>query len=408
MLIPRCQHARRLGGLPEESSPIKRPNRPCRRGCLWRMRLPPFIRNNMEAILDEWQQFAASIPSGRALDRRALRNDAQRILAAIAVDMETSQTDEEQAKKSKGLKPIRVVASLDTPAESHATSRFAEGFELEEMASEYRALRASVIRLWLASITRVDKRTLYELTRFNEGIDQALTESIARFAYRVNESRELFMGVLGHDLRTPLHVILQSVAHLKKPETPSRRHAGMVEHIEDSAERIKQMVDDLLDVTRTRLGGSLPLAPQSADVGAVCRAVVAEFEILYPGRDIQLQTQGDLNGVWDAARLTQLVSNLVRNAIQHGDAASPVTVSAISVEDSVLLKVHNFGEPIPEPLLAHIFEPLKRGISRAEKRDNLGLGLYIARTIALAHHGAIRVESSREGGTAFTVSLPRQ
>lgn len=370
------------------------------------MALSAFIRDNMATILDEWQQFAATIPSAHSLDREALRNDAERILAAIALDMETPQSDEEQADKSKGLKR-RVTGSSDTAAESHAIARFSEGFDFKEMASEYRALRATVVRLWLTSLTIVDKSVLYELTRFNEGLDQAFTESIGRFADRVNESRELFMGALGHDLRTPLHVIMQSAAYLKKPETPSRRHAAMIEHIEKSAEQLKQMVDDLLDVTRTRLGGSLPLTPDSADLEAICRTVVAEFQLVYPIRDIQLQTRGDLTGMWDAARLNQLVSNLLRNAIQHGGAASPVIVSAVAEQDRVVLKVKNFGEPIPEPLLRHIFEPLKRGEARPEKRDNLGLGLYIACTIARAHNGSIRVESSRDDGTLFTVSLPR-
>src|SRR5688572_16471447 len=172
------------------------------------MTLSQFIRDNIEAILMEWEQFATTIPSAAGMDTRALRNDAKKILLAIALDMETAQNGEEQWIKSKGLK-VRS-GDKDTDATTHASGRFIDGFSLNEMVSEYRALRASVIRLWLAQPTAETKDRLFELIRFDEGIDEALTESIRRFADQLNHSRELFMGMLGHDLRTPLQVILQS------------------------------------------------------------------------------------------------------------------------------------------------------------------------------------------------------
>jgi len=170
------------------------------------------------------------------------------------------------------------------------------------------------------------------------------------------------------------------------------------------------MIEDLLDVSRTRLGGSLPLEPASVDLTAVCNQTLRELRALHPGSSLLTTLGGDLRGVWDAARLEQLLTNLVRNAIQHGDATRPVTISARGEDERIILKVHNEGDPIPAATLARIFEPLVRGVGpkgAGKPGRNMGLGLYIACTIAEAHGGSIEVESSRKSGTCFTVSLPR-
>ena len=371
------------------------------------MTLSQFIRDNIEVILTEWEQFAITIPSAAGLDTRALRDDAKAILFTIALEMESAQSGEEQALKSKGLK-VRS-GDNDSDATTHASGRFIEGFSLNEMVSEYRALRASVIRLWLAQPAAETTERLYELIRFNEGIDQALTESIARFSDKLDQSRELFMGMLGHDLRTPLQVILQSARVLPKVSGDQQQQAIL--HIDRSARNIKRMVEDLLDVARTRLGASMPLELQPTDAAVVCRQLVEDVRAIYPHRDIRFETRGDLYGVWDSARLNQLLTNLLRNALQHGDAASHITLRAIGEEGHAVFEVHNFGEPIPASKLPYIFEPLVRANGAEEQRaqaDNLGLGLYIASTIAKAHSGTLSAESSRDKGTVFTSRLPRK
>jgi signal transduction histidine kinase len=373
------------------------------------MSLSEFIRHNMEAILNEWQQFAETIPSAGGMDARALRNDAKEVLLAIALDMETSQSDEEQAVKSRGGK-ARSHDKSDTAAESHGGTRFFDGFTLNEMVSEYRALRATVIRLWLATPVAGKEDVLYELIRFHEGIDQALTESIERFSCRLSRSRELFMGVLGHDLRTPLQVILQSTPVLVKSLGTAQQQQAAASRIERSAKHISSMVGDLLDVARTRLGASLPLDPEPMDGDGACKSVVEEFRELYPKRDIRYEVSGDVSGVWDAVRVNQLLSNLVRNALQHGEASSPVTVRAIGEPKRAVFEVHNIGEPIPPTMMPHLFEPLVHGNRTSEMEahsGSMGLGLYIACTIAKAHRGTLTAKSSREHGTLFTACLPR-
>jgi signal transduction histidine kinase len=175
--------------------------------------LATFILANMEDIMREWQKFAATVLSAKGMDRKGLRNDAEWILTTIARDMQTSQSRSQQEAKSKDTRPPRKDAA-ETAAEAHGAQRFVSGFDLNEMVSEYRALRASVVRLWTANCKTDEVQLVEELTRFNEGIDQALSESIRYFAGQLDRSRELFMGILGHDLRTPLHVIQASAERL--------------------------------------------------------------------------------------------------------------------------------------------------------------------------------------------------
>ena len=177
------------------------------------MALRHFILQNMEAILAEWEKFAASLPPGAKMDRTALRDHAEQILRVIAQDIQTSQTEEERQAKSQGMAPQQA-GSDDSAAETHAATRLLDGFSLDEMVAEYRALRASVLRLWSRERDSADRQSLEQMTRFNEAIDQALTESTARYAARLARSRDLLLGALGHDLRTPLGAMLLSAEFL--------------------------------------------------------------------------------------------------------------------------------------------------------------------------------------------------
>jgi signal transduction histidine kinase len=277
------------------------------------------------------------------------------------------------------------------------------------MVSEFRALRASVIRLWIAQRGRSDDDWPYELTRFNEAIDQALCESVRCFSAQLDRSRELFMGVLGHDLRTPLHIILASSAKLMNDKCTPEQGKLLGKYVHDSGQHITDMITDLLDVVRTKLGGTLPLQRELMDAMTVCHHVAEQFRVLHPDRELSLQLSGNLHGCWDRMRLHQLLTNLLRNAFQHGDSAGRITLCASEQGEWVSVTVHNPGEPIDPSQLAHIFEPLRRGQAQGNERDNfsMGLGLYIADTITKAHQGTLSVQSSGELGTSFTARLPR-
>jgi signal transduction histidine kinase len=373
------------------------------------MVLSQFILTNLDQILDEWEKFAKTIPPAAGMDTSALRNDAARILRTIAREMERDQSASDQEAKSKGKAP-RETSDRETGAESHSSARLESGFDLNEMVSEYRALRATVIRLWSRELSMVDGDTLYDLTRFNEGIDQALTESITRYTAVSDKSRELFLGVLGHDLRTPVGVVMNSAQFLLHSTGLTAAQSEAASRILRSGMRTRDLVSDLLDVTRTRLGGSLPIERHEMDLARTCQEAVDEMRAVHPDRAFELELSGDLSGTWDSVRLTQVISNLLQNAIQHGADKTAVTVSGRGEQERVVLAIHNEGPAISETARQRIFEPLNRGERRTEPRksSSLGLGLYIAREIAIAHRGSIDVESSSEKGTTFTVSLPRR
>jgi signal transduction histidine kinase len=171
---------------------------------------------------------------------------------------------------------------------------------------------------------------------------------------------------------------------------------------------MERLIRDLLDLTRTRLGGAIPLDRRDADLQKICEDVVAECQAAHPDAVIAFETSGNLAGQWDADRMTQVVTNLVGNAIQHGDGTL-VTLVAKEEEDAITLAVHNQGTPIPSEGMPSIFEPLARGPSEGTTGGrSIGLGLFIARAIVTAHQGTIEATSSSESGTTFRVTLPKR
>ncbi|WP_254509205.1 sensor histidine kinase [Anatilimnocola floriformis] len=175
---------------------------------------------------------------------------------------------------------------------------------------------------------------------------------------------------------------------------------------------MERMISDLLDYTRTRLGAGMPVNPAPLDLAALAQELIAEFKSGHPDRRIDLQAEGNLNGLWDSDRIRQAVSNLIGNALQHGSPDFPITLSLRGEEAFVVIDVHNGGEPIPSGELPKIFDPLIRGSSAERPRSNrpgsIGMGLYIAREVAKSHGGRIDVASTAENGTSFTIRLPRQ
>ena len=375
------------------------------------MRLHQFIAESSESILAEFEEFARThTAAGEAMDIAALRDHAGEMLAAIALDISQHQSVEEQELKSKGDAPVPADAD-STAAERHGTDRAGSGFTLEEMFAEYRALRASVLRLWTdAGQRRLDERGVEDLVRFNEAIDQSLAESITRFSTDLERSREIFLAILGHDLRTPLGAVLTASELLASEGDLAERNLTLATRIRRSAERMKKLVGDLLDFTAARLGHRIPIARADADVAEITREAVAEIGGQFPDRDLQFVATGETSGQWDAPRLSQAVSNLIGNAVQHGAPGTGIRVEVVATAGEVVVSVHNEGSTIPAEEIRQIFSPFKRNQPATEHRaveGSIGLGLYIAQQIALAHSGWIEVRSSDEDGTTFLLHLPR-
>lgn len=372
------------------------------------MRLSDFIIKNLEPILQAWEDFARTIEvPGEELDSKALRDHAEQMLRAIAADLCTYQSAQEQIAKAQGNAPID---ELETAAETHAVTRLMAGFTLDQMVSEYRALRTSVLSQWLGQMKAGTILEVDDMIRFNEAIDQALAESIASYSRAVEASRNVFLGILGHDLRTPLGAILLGADVLRRSVDLGGRKSKIALGIYTSVKRASQIVGDLLDLTRCQMGPGIPVKKEDIDLSPLCTRIVEEIRTAHPNADITFKVGESARGEFDGARMEQVFSNLLSNAVQHGDLQFPIRVSLEVKDSSVVFIVQNFGEPIQEDILPFIFNPMGCFSQHASldlgPSTGLGLGLYIASEIVAAHSGTIGVTSDRERGTTFLVKVP--
>lgn len=221
--------------------------------------------------------------------------------------------------------------------------------------------------------------------------------------------RERMLGILGHDLRNPLSAAVVGLSLLQRRADLAEEAREQVARIDRSAKRMLEMIETLLDFSASRFKGALPIAPVTADLHEVARAVTEELRAANPGCEIELTTHGDGRGRCDPARMAQVVSNLVGNALVHGARDEPVRVCVGGDADELSLVVSNGGTPIPAELLPVLFEPFRQGpgCRDASRARGLGLGLYIVKQIVTAHGGEIDVRSTAERGTTFTVRVPR-
>jgi signal transduction histidine kinase len=373
------------------------------------MHLSDFISENMESILQAWEDFARTIePPALTMDKRALRDHASAMLRVISKDLAAGQTALEQSEKSKGH---GLRDNDDTAAESHADARLLSGYTIEQIVSEFRALRASVLRLWSNSAEKRQDVDALDIIRFNEAIDQALAESVGRYARAVKKSQNLFLSILGHDLRDPLEDSIMGASLIMSTTYIASKHNEVATQIFNNGQRMQKLVNNLLDFTRTQLGSALPIKVKRTDIVNLCLGAVEELRRNYPGRSIEFDAKGDREGMWDAARIAQVFSNLIGNALQHGAQDEPVTVHLDCESDEIVAKIGNKGTPIDRDRMQSIFEPLVRfteeGRIGHRNETSLGIGLYITREIVQAHKGVIHVDSSDGEGTTFTFRLPR-
>jgi signal transduction histidine kinase len=372
------------------------------------MRLTDFILRDMERILVQWEAFAAGMkPAAASMAPLALRDHAQAILQAVCKDLGTAQSREAQSEKSLGRAP-KLLGAPETAAQTHALLRAQSGFNINQLVAEYRALRASVLRLWMDACY-LDETALEDIVRFNEAIDQGLAESVDFFSAQVDQARNLFLGMLGHDMRSPLQTIQMTASYLGQLNAGAKV-SDAASRLINSGTRMKELLDDLLDFNRTKLGLGINIAPTELDAAPLVADELKLLQAAHPDRLIDLAVTGDVRGHWDGPRLRRLLGNLVLNAIKYGATDAPVHVSVDDAGADVEFAVRNSGRAIDPSILDEIFEPLRRGVSAdtvAAADSSLGLGLYIAREIAKAHGGGIDVRSDATE-TVFAVRLPRR
>jgi sigma-B regulation protein RsbU (phosphoserine phosphatase) len=225
-------------------------------------------------------------------------------------------------------------------------------------------------------------------------------------ARRQTEFEQQLVGIVSHDLRNPLQAMMMGAhaALLRDDIDPGL--AKILARIVSSGERAARMISDLLDFTRARAGGGLPLSRSDMDLHEVARHTVGEVQMSAPNRTLWCEASGDGKGHWDPDRLAQVVTNLVTNALAYSPAGTPVTVRTVGDPRNMVLEVHNLGPAIPADIVPTLFEPFRRGKGGGGNHRSIGLGLYIVKQIAVAHGGAVEVESQPDAGTTFRIRLP--
>jgi len=309
---------------------------------------------------------------------------------------------------------------------------------LEEIASDARRgaalTREEAVRLSedlvrareeAADVAAERRQLVIDLKEANEKLtlmalrSQSLTDEteIARHRLEVSEGelrmalefRERLIGIVSHDLRNPLGAVAVNVGLISRDGHLDEKGRQLAGRIKRSVDRMHEMIAQLLDFTRAHAGTGIPLEPQPTNLEEVCHHVIEELEQRHssPGRFLN-QFQGDLNGLWDAGRLSQVISNLGGNAIEHGTPGTPIEVKVKVEGEEVLLDMHNQGQVIAPELVPFIFDPFRRAEEQGKSKSNrLGLGLYIAEQIVHGHGGSISVHSTASEGTTFSVRLPR-
>ena len=339
----------------------------------------------LEAVLEPLAVELVCASSGE----EALRRVAAEHFAVILMDVQMPVLDGyatmrmiRQQERSRDVPVIFITAVHDQPEHTRrgyelgAIDYMTKPFDPEILVAKVRAL----VGLWRRA--QDDERRRY-LER--------------------ERLRDLFLGVVNHDLRSPLNTICMAVRSVGKATTLEEGDRRSLERANRAATRMTRLVGDLLDLTRGELGGGIPIVRVSGDVATLCRHVADDYVPRYPDRPITLDVTGDLHGEWDVDRLLQAISNLVGNALQHAEGGA-VSIRARDEPGCVTIEVHNTGTAIAAEILPSIFEPFRRGDDSAE---GLGLGLYIVREIVRAHGGTVTVRSSVEEGTTFRVVLPQ-
>jgi len=317
--------------------------------------------------------------------REALELMLEHEFALALIDVQMPEMDGfELAELMRGAERTRHVPIIFVTAGMQERHRVFKGYDAGAVDFLFKPLEPQILRH--------KTETFFQLHRQRQDLAETL---------RLNEE---LMAVVGHDLRNPLNVVLMTTSLLADTDDPHLKKC--VARLQSSGTRMLQIIDELFDLARARLGGGIPIERRALDLEAVARKTVAEFEATNPSRQIDVLVTGDVKGNWDAGRLGQVLSNLIGNALRHGSVSVPITVELIGSEKEVVATVHN-GGAIAADLMPRLFEPFQQGVGRRTRAEGLGLGLYIVQQLVRAHGGDVLVSSSPEKGTCFEVRLPR-
>jgi signal transduction histidine kinase/CheY-like chemotaxis protein len=381
------------------------------------MRLVEFIRSNVEPILSEFEAFARTmLPAAADMTIAELRNDAEKILRAVAEDMETPQSAQEQSEKSKGQRTDSGSA-VQQAASAHGLTRLTDLFNQNQLVAEYRALRASVIMLWTQHIKVADRSALDELTRFNEAIDQALGASVTAFAAgveqrlrRADRRKDEFLATLAHELRNPLAPITIAARIAKSPNASAAQLRWSQDVVERQVQNMTRLLDDLLDVSRITQN-KLGLRTAEVELAAIIDNAVEIARLIIEARGHRLNVtlpESPVHLVADALRLAQVFSNILINAAKFTERNGQIDVSARVEESFAVIVIRDYGFGIEPHMLQRVFEMFSQGSSALDRVERgLGVGLAVVKGLVELHGGNVEARSEGLGrGSEFIVRIP--
>ncbi|NKF20996.1 response regulator [Solimonas sp. C16B3] len=344
----------------------------------------------MSALLRSEDVEVLQARSGAEALEVLLRHD----VALAMVDVQMPDMDGfELAELMRGSERTRQVPIIFVTAGARDQHRLFKGYETGAVDFLYKPVDPYILRNKAG--------VFFQLYRQKQQIAQELHERTETL--RLNE---MFIAVLGHDLRNPLNSVMTLTTLLERV-TEEEAVVQAAQRILGSSRRMQRMIEDMLDLARARLAGGIPLRRESVDLGPLMRRVVQEHQAMYPGRAIVESAVGDLHGDWDPDRVAQIASNLLGNALQHGDSSGDVELSLDGTHDAEVRLVVSNGGRISDDTLAHLFDPFRGGQRQPGRNQGLGLGLYIVHQIVRAHDGEVDVVTGSEG-TAFHIRLPRR
>jgi signal transduction histidine kinase len=315
-------------------------------------------------------------------------------VALAFLDVQMPEMDGfELAELMRGSERTRQVPIIFVTAGARDQHRLFKGYESGAVDFLFKPIEPHILQN--------KAEVFFELHRHKQELARELREKTETL--RLNE---MLTAVLSHDLRSPLNAVLTSAVLIQRRST-EQPVKDTADRILSSGKRMSRMIEDMLDMARARLAGGIPLKREPADLGVLIDRVISEVQAAYPEGRIEVQRAGDLNGNWDGERLAQVASNLLGNALQHGDASAAVNVKVDGTRaEAVVITVENSGT-IPPDLLPQLFDPFRGAQRQAGRTEGLGLGLYIVQQIVAAHGGTVDVKSGDENRTTFAVRIPR-
>lgn len=373
-------------------------------------RLTVILRNYRHELVQDWIGRLRKDPRlvrTHDLDDEALRDYVPRLIDDLADGLDTS-TAAKLANPGQGI----IIGSSEA-AKKHVRHRFQQEFSLADLLGELTHIRAAIVDLATReNVALAGSEAQLVHSAIDEVMNTAaceMAEMTAAHLRREVEFGELFVAILGHDLRTPLTTIHLTVANLLRHEDVPAWLTQHHQRIASATDHMQRMVAELLDMTRIRAHGGIPISREPGDLRSICGKTIEQLQLEHNDRTVLFNALGNTRGQWDAVRMAQVVSNLIGNALTYSPPDTPVRVELSYENDRVVLRVNNKGAPIPPELIASVFEPFRRGTqgnATTNPSEGLGLGLFIAKEIVKAHGGTIGLTSDEHEGTTVTATLP--